>query len=70
MRVMMVILLSAIFGGAIFIALDAPVSLAQNSAPQGFHVNSSRLQASLEKLNEFGRNADGGVTRQIGRAHV
>jgi beta-ureidopropionase / N-carbamoyl-L-amino-acid hydrolase len=63
MRVMMVILLSAIFGGAIFVALDAPVSLAQNSAPQGFHVNSARLQGTLEKLSEFGRNADGGVTR-------
>ena len=49
---------------AIAVVLDAPVSLAQNSATaQGFHVNSARLQATLVKLSEFGRNADGGVTR-------
>jgi N-carbamoyl-L-amino-acid hydrolase len=28
-----------------------------------FHVNSGRLQGTLEKLSEFGRNPDGGVTR-------
>jgi N-carbamoyl-L-amino-acid hydrolase len=28
-----------------------------------FHVNSQRLQNTLEKLTEFGRNTDGGVTR-------
>jgi N-carbamoyl-L-amino-acid hydrolase len=27
------------------------------------HVNSARLQGTLEKLSEFGRNSDGGVTR-------
>lgn len=35
--------------------------------PQEFspapHVNSARLQGTLEKLSEFGHNADGGVTR-------
>ena len=28
-----------------------------------FHVNSQRLQQTLDKLSEFGRNAEGGVTR-------
>jgi hypothetical protein len=28
-----------------------------------FHINSQRLQGTLEKLSEFGRNPDGGVTR-------
>jgi len=27
------------------------------------HINAQRLQVSLEKLSEFGRNPDGGVTR-------
>jgi N-carbamoyl-L-amino-acid hydrolase len=63
MRVMIVVLLGAILGVGIFVALDAPVSLAQNAAPSGFRINSARLQASLEKLSEFGRNEDGGVTR-------
>ncbi len=34
---------------------------AQN--PQSFHIDSQRLQGTLEKLSEFGRNPDGGVTR-------
>lgn len=69
MRVMIVVLLGAVFGAAIIVALEAPLSFARNAAPpqgaasRGFHVNSARLQASLEKLSEFGRNADGGVTR-------
>jgi N-carbamoyl-L-amino-acid hydrolase len=28
-----------------------------------FHINSQRLQGSLEKLSEYGRNPEGGVTR-------
>jgi hypothetical protein len=28
-----------------------------------FHVESQRLQQTLEKLSEFGRNPEGGVTR-------
>lgn len=36
---------------------------AQQPASSAFHINSQRLQTSLEKLSEFGRNLDGGVTR-------
>jgi N-carbamoyl-L-amino-acid hydrolase len=36
---------------------------AQSPAKQDFHVSSSRLQETLEKLSEFGRNPEGGVTR-------
>jgi hydantoinase/carbamoylase family amidase len=53
----------AVLALALIVLAAEAVSSAQNSAPQGFHINSSRLQASLEKLSEFGRNADGGVTR-------
>jgi beta-ureidopropionase / N-carbamoyl-L-amino-acid hydrolase len=35
---------------------------AQNGSSQ-FHVNSQRLQSTLVKLSEYGRNPDGGVTR-------
>jgi hypothetical protein len=51
-----------------FIAIAA-LSLAPDSAsaqsaqPQKFHINAQRLQATLEKLSEFGRNPEGGVTR-------
>jgi N-carbamoyl-L-amino-acid hydrolase len=31
--------------------------------PAGLHVNRQRLQQTLEKLSEFGRNLEGGVTR-------
>jgi beta-ureidopropionase / N-carbamoyl-L-amino-acid hydrolase len=37
-----------------------PVASAQDSR---FHINSQRLQVTLEKLSEFGRNPEGGVTR-------
>lgn len=33
------------------------------SSAQARHINSQRLQATLEKLSEFGRNSEGGVTR-------
>jgi beta-ureidopropionase / N-carbamoyl-L-amino-acid hydrolase len=36
--------------------------LAQTAQPQKFHINSQRLQGTLEKLSEFGRNPEGGVT--------
>jgi len=36
---------------------------AQTSQAQKFHINSQRLQGTLEKLSEFGRNPEGGVTR-------
>lgn len=35
----------------------------QNASSSAFHVNSQRLQRTLEKLSEFGRNPEGGVTR-------
>jgi N-carbamoyl-L-amino-acid hydrolase len=63
MRLFVSAVLVALSAVAIAVVMNASVLLAQNSAPPGFHVNSKRLQASLEKLSEFGRNADGGVTR-------
>lgn len=42
------------------VVLNVAATSAQNGAPQGFHVNSQRLQGTLEKLSEFGRNAGGG----------
>jgi N-carbamoyl-L-amino-acid hydrolase len=33
------------------------------SANSTFHINSQRLQGTLEKLSEFGRNPEGGATR-------
>jgi N-carbamoyl-L-amino-acid hydrolase len=44
-------------------SLTASSSRAQAIDPKKFHVNSERLQGTLEKLSEFGRNPDGGVTR-------
>jgi beta-ureidopropionase / N-carbamoyl-L-amino-acid hydrolase len=63
MRLSNIIVLAAFLGASIAVVLDLPISSAQNSSPAEFHVNAQRLQASLEKLSEFGRNADGGVTR-------
>lgn len=40
----------------------APNTRAQNVSSQ-YHVNSQRLQSSLLKLSDYGRNPDGGVTR-------
>jgi len=45
-----------------FVATVAPNTRAQNVSSQ-YHVNSQRLQSSLVKLSEYGRNSDGGVTR-------
>ncbi len=42
---------------------NCPVARAPSSDAPKFHVNTQRLQTSLEKLSEFGRNPDGGVTR-------
>ena len=33
------------------------------SSGQSRHINAERLQGTLEKLSEFGRNPEGGVTR-------
>jgi beta-ureidopropionase / N-carbamoyl-L-amino-acid hydrolase len=41
----------------------APPSRAQGTGSPKFHVDSRRLQGTLEKLSEFGRNPEGGVTR-------
>jgi N-carbamoyl-L-amino-acid hydrolase len=43
--------------------LGAPLAQTQSIEPPHFHINSQRLQGTLEKLSEFGRNPDGGVTR-------
>ena len=40
-----------------------PGSRAQQQPSAASHVQSARLQQNLEKLSEFGRNPDGGVTR-------
>jgi beta-ureidopropionase / N-carbamoyl-L-amino-acid hydrolase len=40
----------------------AAITRAQNASPQ-LRVNSQRLQSTLMKLSEYGRNSDGGVTR-------
>ena len=63
MRLSNIVVVGMLAATSIAVMLDAPLSSAQKASPQVFHVNSQRLQASLEKLSEFGRNADGGVTR-------
>jgi hypothetical protein len=35
----------------------------QNANASTFHINPQRLQGTLEKLSEFGRNPEGGITR-------
>ena len=40
-----------------------PGSRSQEPAASKIHVNSQRVQGTLEKLSEFGRNPEGGVTR-------
>jgi len=47
----------------LFSGVLAAVCAAQNSAGTGFHIKADRLQGTLEKLSEFGRNPEGGVTR-------
>jgi N-carbamoyl-L-amino-acid hydrolase len=44
------------------LSLAAP-PVARGADPSKPHVDSSRLQGTLEKLSEFGRNPEGGVTR-------
>jgi beta-ureidopropionase / N-carbamoyl-L-amino-acid hydrolase len=57
----------AIFGLRAFLLLVplliTAVLRAQNADSQTFHINSERLQDTLEKLSEFGRNPEGGVAR-------
>lgn len=45
------------------VGLAARPSRAQGSVSSPLHVDSQRLQGTLEKLSEFGRNPEGGVTR-------
>ena len=45
------------------LALFPSRALSQDTSSSKTHVSSQRLQATLEKLSEFGRNPDGGVTR-------
>src|SRR6202165_1643140 len=44
-------------------SLFPPVAQGQSADFPTFHSNSQRLQGTLEKLSEFGRNPEGGVTR-------
>jgi N-carbamoyl-L-amino-acid hydrolase len=39
------------------------VARGQSADSPTFHINSQRLQGTLEKLSDFGRNPEGGVTR-------
>ncbi len=43
--------------------LGAGSARPEESIAQARHINSKRLQVTLEKLSEFGRNPEGGVTR-------
>lgn len=46
------------------VVIGSPTSAAaQGGGDPKFHVNAQRLQGTLEKLSEYGRNPDGGVTR-------
>src|SRR6266850_6298342 len=45
------------------VAFAAPTLRPQATGSSKFHVDSNRLQGTLEKLSEFGRNPEGGVTR-------
>ncbi len=50
----------AILWAAVFVV---PLSWAQGTSSPQVHVDSQRLQGTLEKLSEFGKNPEGGVTR-------
>src|SRR5450432_2733424 len=49
--------------GALCVVTVPGVTRAQGSGSVKAHVDSQRLQGTLEKLSEFGRNPEGGVTR-------
>ena len=54
----------SLFGAVLCIfLLGAGDARLEESDGQARHINSQRLQATLEKLSEFGRNPEGGVTR-------
>jgi N-carbamoyl-L-amino-acid hydrolase len=53
-----------LFGGVLCVLLlGAGDARLEGSNGQARNINSQRLQATLEKLSEFGRNPEGGVTR-------
>ena len=43
--------------------LELTCASQQSNESSAHHIDAQRLQASLEKLSEFGRNPEGGVTR-------
>ena len=45
------------------VLLTSRLAQVQGASPPTFHINSQRLQGTLEKLSKFGRNPEGGVTR-------
>lgn len=51
--------------GAMFLVITLGCKPARSEAAPApaHHINSDRLQATLQKLSEFGRNPEGGVTR-------
>jgi beta-ureidopropionase / N-carbamoyl-L-amino-acid hydrolase len=51
------------FALAVLCVAFGPLSRAQETSSAKTHVDSQRLQGTLEKLSEFGRNPEGGVTR-------
>ena len=56
------LLVSVAFATSGLVLFPVP-SVAQDTGSPKFYVNSQRLQSTLEKLSEFGRNPEGGVTR-------
>src|ERR1700722_14378185 len=56
-------LLSYLIASTLSLGTVSSASNAQDAPSPKFHINSQRLQATLEKLSEFGRNPEGGVTR-------
>jgi beta-ureidopropionase / N-carbamoyl-L-amino-acid hydrolase len=58
-----VITTTACLVAGLFLAATSKPCAAASSASDAFHIDGQRLEESLKKLSEFGRNADGGVTR-------
>jgi beta-ureidopropionase / N-carbamoyl-L-amino-acid hydrolase len=56
-------LLSYLIVSTLSVAAASARSHAQDAPSAKFHINSQRLQSTLEKLSEFGKNPEGGVTR-------
>ncbi|MCU1242276.1 MAG: amidase, hydantoinase/carbamoylase family [Candidatus Acidoferrum typicum] len=56
-------ILSSFFSSASAQSVPNSGAPVQTPAASKFHINLQRLQGTLEKLSEFGRNPEGGVTR-------